>query len=53
LGLTLYLLLDSRARAIHPLLPACSGGIKGVKPPRAMATWEARVQAYEATRSMV
>jgi len=52
LGLSLYFLLESRAHAFNPLLPDCAGGIKGISKPRAMATWEARVQ-FEQNRSLV
>uniref|UniRef100_A0A7S2GRW1 Uncharacterized protein n=1 Tax=Haptolina brevifila TaxID=156173 RepID=A0A7S2GRW1_9EUKA len=52
IGLTLYQLLECRAKALHPLLPSCSGGIRGPLQPRAMATWQARVEADTSSRAL-
>lgn len=52
-GLALYVLLDTRHRAENPLLPTCSGGLRGPQRPRAMTTWEARVQADQHGRNLI
>jgi len=42
LGLAFYLLLDTRHKALNPLLPDCTDSLLGNRAPRAMATWQAR-----------
>lgn len=47
LGVALYLVLDSRHKARFPLLPDCTAALFGNRPPRAMATWQAREQGSQ------
>jgi hypothetical protein len=47
IGLALYLLLDARSKATDPMLPPCTGGLRGPQKPRAMNAWETRQRAID------